>query len=319
MTSTLRLATRRSALATVQSGMVADAVRAVTGRPVDLVEITTSGDTSQATQVPMTQIGGTGVFVNALREALLAGEADFAVHSLKDLPTAPPAGLALAAVPEREDVRDVLVAHGGRKLADLPAGARVGTGSARRAAQLRLVRPDLEVVPVRGNVDTRVGFVSDGRLDGVVLAYAGLNRLGRIGEATDFFDPAEFLPAPGQGALAIECRADDAELLEILARLDHAPTRAAVVAERALLATLEAGCSAPVGGYALIGPGDGELTLSGLVAAVTGPEHEGAPEAVRGSLTGPVAQAARIGADLAARMLEQGADALMAAVPRASS
>ena len=319
MTSTLRLATRRSALATVQSGMVADAVRAVTGRPVDLVEITTSGDTSQATEVPMTQIGGTGVFVNALREALLAGEADFAVHSLKDLPTAAPAGLALAAVPEREDVRDVLVARGGRKLADLPAGARVGTGSARRSAQLRLARPDLEVVPIRGNVDTRVGFVASGRLDGVVLAYAGLNRLGRIGEATDFFDPAEFLPAPGQGALAIECRADDTELLEILARLDHAPTRAAVAAERALLATLEAGCSAPVGGYALLGPGDGELTLSGLVAAVTGPEHEGAPEAVRASLTGPLAQAARIGVDLAARMLEQGADALMAAVPRASS
>ena len=319
MTSTLRLATRRSALATVQSGMVAEAVRKATGRAVELVEITTSGDTSQATEVPMTQIGGTGVFVNALREALLHGEADFAVHSLKDLPTADPAGLALAAVPEREDVRDVLVARSGSKLADLPAGARVGTGSNRRAAQLRLARPDLEVVPIRGNVDTRVGFVASGRLDGVVLAYAGLNRLGRIGEATDFFDPAEFLPAPGHGALAIECRAEDAALIEILSRLDHAPTRAAVAAERALLATLEAGCSAPVGGYALLGPGDGELTLSGLVAAVTGPGHEAAPEAVRGSLTGPVAQAARIGADLAARMLAQGADVLMAAVPRASS
>lgn len=319
MTSTLRLATRRSALATVQSGMVAEAVRKATGRAVELVEITTSGDTSQATEVPMTQIGGTGVFVNALREALLHGEADFAVHSLKDLPTADPAGLALAAVPEREDVRDVLVARSGSKLADLPAGARVGTGSNRRAAQLRLARPDLEVVPIRGNVDTRVGFVASGRLDGVVLAYAGLSRLGRIGEATDFFDPAEFLPAPGQGALAIECRADDAELIGMLARLDHAPTRAAVAAERALLATLEAGCSAPVGGYALLGPGDGQLTLSGLVAAVTGPGDTVAPDAVRASLTGPVGQAAQLGADLAARMLAQGADVLMAGVRRASS
>jgi hydroxymethylbilane synthase len=319
MTSTLRLATRRSKLATVQSGMVAAAVTAATSRRVDLVEVTTSGDTSQATEVPMTQIGGTGVFVNALRDALLAGEADFAVHSLKDLPTAEPAGLVLAAVPEREDVRDVLVARGGRKLADLPPGARVGTGSSRRAAQLRLARPDVEVVAIRGNVDTRVGFVASGRLDAVVLAYAGLNRLGRIAEAAEFFEPAEFLPCPGQGALAVECRAGDTELIGILAALDHAPTRAAVVAERALLATLEAGCSAPVGGYALAGPEPGELTLHGLVAEVAGAGSERAPDAVRSSLTGPVEQAARIGRELAARMLDQGAAALMATAPRASS
>ncbi|MBR7832303.1 hydroxymethylbilane synthase [Actinospica durhamensis] len=320
MTSTLRLATRRSALATAQSGMVAEAVTRATGRPVELVEITTYGDTTQATGELMSQIGGTGVFVNALREALLAGEADFAVHSLKDLPTAEPAGLALAAVPEREDVRDVLVARDGHKLADLPHGARVGTGSTRRAAQLRLLRPDLEVVAVRGNVDTRVGFVASGRVDAVVLAYAGLNRLGRIGEATDFFDPAEFLPAPGQGALAIECRAQDAELIEILATLEHAPTRAAIAAERALLATLEAGCSAPVGGYALVGPEDGgELTLSGVVAEVVGPDHAGPPASVRAALSGPAAQAARIGAELATRLLAQGADALMGATRRTSA
>ncbi len=320
MTSTLRLATRRSALAMAQSGMVAAAVTEATGRPVELVEITTYGDTSQATGESMSQIGGTGVFVSALREALLAGEVDFAVHSLKDLPTADPAGLALAAVPEREDVRDVLVARDGLKLADLPPGARVGTGSTRRAAELLLIRPDLEIVAVRGNVDTRVGFVASGRVDAVVLAYAGLNRLGRIGEATDLFDPTEFLPSPGQGALAIECRAADGALREILGALEHPPTRAAVVAERALLATLEAGCSAPVGGYALLSPErDGELTLSGLVAEVVGPEHTGAPASVRAAHCGPVAEAARIGAELATRLLAQGADALMGATRRASS
>jgi hydroxymethylbilane synthase len=310
-TRTLRLGTRRSALAVVQSGMVADAVSAATGRAVELVETTTHGDTSQAANEPIAQLGGTGVFVNALRDALLADEVDFAVHSLKDLPTAAPERLSLAAVPEREDVRDVLVAGDGRKLADLPPGARVGTGSPRRAAQLRLLRPDIEIVAIRGNVDTRVGFVTAGRLDGVVLAYAGLSRLGRIEEATDFFDPADFLPAPGQGALAVECREQDTELRELLAALDHRPTRAAVSAERALLATLEAGCSAPVGGYAQVHhENDQELTVTGIVASA---ETDREPHSVRGTLSGPAGQAARLGAELAARLLEQGAAALMGA------
>ncbi len=312
MTSTLRLrlGTRRSALAMTQSGMVADAVTAATGRAVELVEITTYGDTSQATNELLAQIGGTGVFVNALREALLRDEIDFAVHSLKDLPTADPQGLVLAAVPEREDVRDVLVARDGRKLADLPAGARIGTGSPRRAALLRLMRPDLEIVAVRGNVDTRVGYVTSGRVDGVVLAYAGLSRLGRIGEATDLFDPADFVPLPGQGALAVECREQDGELRALLARLEHRPTRVAVGAERALLAALEAGCSAPVGGYAqLHHENDQELTLTGIVAEA---QAEAAPRSVRGSVTGPAEQAGRLGAELAARLLAQGASALMA-------
>lgn len=307
---TLRLGTRRSPLAMAQSGMVAGAVTAATGRAVELVEITTYGDTSQATNEPLAQIGGTGVFVNALREALLREDVDFAVHSLKDLPTAAPEHLALAAVPEREDVRDVLVARDGRKLADLPAGARIGTGSPRRAAQLRLLRPDLDIVAIRGNIDTRVGYVVSGRLDGVVLAYAGLSRLGRIGEATDLFDPAEFLPAPGQGALAVECREDDADLRAALAELDHAPTRAAVVAERTLLATLEAGCSAPVGGYAQLEHEGGELIVTGIVASPTAVAQGTAPS-VRASLTGPAEQAARLGAELAERMLAQGAAALM--------
>ena len=313
MTRTLRLGTRRSPLAMTQSGLVAAAVTAATGRAVELVEITTYGDTSQATNELISQIGGTGLWVNSLREALLRGEVDFAVHSLKDLPTAEPERLVLAAVPEREDVRDVLLARDGHKLADLPAGARIGTGSLRRAAQLRLLRPDLEIVPIRGNIDTRAGFVSSGKLDGVVLAYAGLSRLGRVGEATDYFDPAEFLPAPGQGALAVECREDDTALREVFAELDHRPTRAAVVAERALLATLEAGCSAPVGGYAQVHHDDEDvLTLAGVVASAE--LRDGAIQSVRGSLTGPTDEAARLGAELAARMLAQGAAALMTAV-----
>ena len=307
----LRLGTRRSALAMTQSGLVAEALTAATGRAVELVEITTYGDTSQATNELLAQIGGTGVFVNALREALLADEVDFAVHSLKDLPTADPELISLAAVPERADVRDVLVARDGCKLADLPAGARIGTGSPRRAAQLRLLRPDVEMVAIRGNVDTRVGYVTGGRLDGVLLASAGLGRLGRIGEATELFDPADFLPAPGQGALAVECREQDAELCELLAALDHRPTRDAVTAERSLLATLEAGCSAPVGGYAHTHhENDQELTVTGIVASAS---TDSEPRSVRGTLTGPADRARELGAELAARLLEQGAAALMGA------
>ncbi|MGH6657319.1 MAG: hydroxymethylbilane synthase [Actinocrinis sp.] len=305
---TLRLGTRRSALALAQSGLVARAVTEATGRPVELVEITTFGDVSKAA---LTQIGGTGVFVNALRDALLEGAVDFAVHSLKDLPTAAPEHLALAAVPEREDVRDVLVARDQLKFADLPAGARIGTGSPRRAAQLRLLRQDLEIVAVRGNVDTRVGYVAKGELDAVVLAYAGLARLGRIGEASDYFDPSAMVPAPGQGALAVECRADDAELVSALSALDHRPTRAAVRAERALLAALEAGCSAPVGGYAVVSAE--ELQLTGTVTEAD--SLDAVPRSIRMSATGPLDEAERIGRELAARMLGQGAAGLMGNKP----
>ncbi|HEU5355522.1 MAG TPA: hydroxymethylbilane synthase [Actinocrinis sp.] len=304
---TLRLGTRRSKLALAQSGLVARAVTETTGRQVELVEITTYGDVSKEA---LTQIGGTGVFVNALRDALLDGRVDFAVHSLKDLPTAEPADLALAAVPEREDVRDVLVARDQLKFADLPTGARIGTGSPRRAAQLRLLRQDVEIVAVRGNVDTRIGYVTKGELDAVVLAYAGLNRLGRIGEATDYFDPSTLLPAPGQGALAVECRAADGELVGQLAALDHQPTRAAVKAERALLASLEAGCSAPVGGYAIASAR--ELQLTGTV---TEAGTSGVPRSIRMSATGSPQEAERLGRELAARMLAEGAAGLMGKQP----
>lgn len=312
-TKPLRLGTRRSKLAMAQSGMVAEAVREVTGRAVELVEITTYGDTSRE---HLAQIGGTGVFVVALREALLRGEVDFAVHSLKDLPTAQPEGLVLAAVPEREDPRDVLVARDGLTFAQLPSGARIGTGSPRRMAQLngyaRSHGLDIETVAIRGNVDTRIGFVRSGELDAVVLAAAGLSRLGRTGEVTDFLPVDTVLPAPGQGALAIECAETSVDLAAALAELDDPYTRVAVTAERALLAALEAGCSAPVGALADLlvdGQTVNELRLRGVVGSTDG------ASLVQLSITGPVPtshdDAAALGRELAAEMLAKGAAGLM--------
>ena len=314
MTAALRLGTRRSALATAQARRVADDLTARTGRPVELVPVTTRGDVSSEA---LSQIGGTGVFVSALREALLAGEVDLAVHSLKDLPTAEPNGIALGAVPPREDPRDVLVARDGLTLGELPAGARVGTGSPRRAAQLRALGLGLEVVDVRGNVDTRLRLVADGEVDAVVLARAGLARLGRLDEVTEAIDPLQMLPAPGQGALAVECRSPvdpdrrtSTDLIDVLGTLDDAATRHVVTAERTLLATLEAGCSAPVGALgeaASPEPGEHvqELYLRAVVCAVDG------SASVRLSATGPLDEAARIGRDLAAELLAEGAADLM--------
>ncbi|MEU6539721.1 hydroxymethylbilane synthase [Streptomyces sp. NPDC047000] len=330
----LRLGTRRSKLAMAQSGLVAEAVRRTTGRPVELVEIVTYGDTSRE---HLAQIGGTGVFVAALRDALLRGEVDFAVHSLKDLPTAQPEGLTLAAVPLREDPRDVIVARDALKFSDLPRGARIGTGSPRRAAQLnayaRTHGLTIETVPIRGNVDTRIRYVRDGALDAVVLAAAGLNRIGRADEVTDFLSVDTVLPAPGQGALAIECVADDTELITALAGLDDPFTRIAVTAERSLLAALEAGCSAPVGALADLPPfpapfewGDphaGGQAVENVGSAMNVKEMRlrgivGTPDGatlVQLSTTGPVPrtheQATALGRELAAEMLAQGAAGLM--------
>ncbi|MEV1331542.1 hydroxymethylbilane synthase [Micromonospora costi] len=305
MTAPLRLGTRGSALAMAQSGHVAAAVTAATGRPVELVEVVTAGDRSHA---PVHRLG-VGVFVSALRDALTARTIDFAVHSYKDLPTAAPAGLHIAAVPPREDPRDALVARDGRTLAELPPGARVGTGSLRRMAQLHALGMQLDVTPIRGNVDTRLARVSgpDADLDAVVLARAGLARLGRAGEITETLDPMLMLPAPAQGALAVECRADDQDLLELLAVLDHAPSRAAITAERALLATLEAGCSAPVAAYAEIAEGDTgeEIYLRGAVISPDGTRD------LRLSRTGTPADAAEIGKALAAELLDLGADSIL--------
>ena len=311
-TAPLRLGTRRSTLAMAQSGLVADQVRAVTGREVELVEITTYGDVSRES---LARIGGTGVFVSALREALLEGRIDFAVHSLKDLPTAPPEGLVLAAVPVREDPRDALVARDGLTFATLPPGARVGTGSPRRMAQLnawaRSHRLTIETVPIRGNVDTRIGYVTSGKLDAVVLAAAGLSRIGRLAEASELIDVDTVLPAPGQGALAVECAASDLELAAQLAELDDPDTRVAVTAERSLLAALEAGCSAPVGALAdLVADGQAtELRLRGVVGTTDG------TSLVQMSTTGPVPasddEARALGRELAVEMLAKGAAGLM--------
>src|SRR3954470_17367043 len=256
-TATLRLGTRASQLALTQSQTVADALTEVSGVPVELVHVSTYGDRSTEA---IAQLGGTGVFVSALRDALHAGTVDLAVHSFKDLPTAPTPGLTVAAVPAREDPRDVLVARDGLTLGELPPGARVGTGAPRRMAQLRALGLGLEVVPIRGNVDTRLGRVAGGSgagdLDAVVLARAGLSRLGRLAVVTETLDPLQVLPAPAQGALAVECRTSDARTRELLGRLEDPASRPCVVAERSLLATLEAGCSAPVAAYAEIAEGD---------------------------------------------------------------
>ena len=301
----IRLGTRRSTLAMTQSGHVADLVRAL-GHEVELVEIVSEGDRTQAAGTPVTASTPTGIYVSALRDALLAGEIDFAVHSLKDLPTYPHEGVTLAAVPEREDPRDVVVARDGLTLAELPAGSRVGTGAPRRVAQLHALGLGLEISGVRGNVDTRIGKVRSGEFDAVVLARAGLARIERLGEVTEVLDPLQVLPAPGQGALAVECRSDDETMLSLLGGLDHAPTRAAVTAERRVLATLEGGCAAPIGTLADVVEGeDGpELWLRAVALSADG------AVAIRRSASGPVADAAGLGDRLAQEMLADGAATL---------
>ncbi|MBD3945544.1 hydroxymethylbilane synthase [Nocardioides ganghwensis] len=304
----LRLGTRASALATTQSGHVADLVRERLGREVELVEVSTEGDVNRA---PLASMGGTGVFVSALRDALLDGRVDLAVHSLKDLPTTPADGIALAAIPLREDPRDVVVARDGLTLGELPVGSRLGTGSPRRVSQLAALGLGLELQGIRGNVDTRIRKVREGEVDAVVLARAGLARLGRLDEVTEVLDPLQMLPAPGQGALAIECRSDDADLVASLAQLDDPATRAAVTAERAVLSTLEAGCSAPLGALAEVVEGeDGEELWLRAVAL-----SEDGVLSVRMSATGPVTEAVRLGTRLAGDMLDEGAADLMEAPP----
>lgn len=311
----LRIGTRRSALATTQSGHVADAITELTGVATTLVEITTDGDRSQAAGTPLTGAPSTGVFVSALRDALLAGEVDVAVHSLKDLPTYAAEGITLAAVPLREDPRDVIVARDGLTLGELPPRSRLGTGSPRRVAQVEALGLGLEISGVRGNVDTRIGKVRSGEYDAVVLARAGLARLGRLDEATEVLDPLQVLPAPGQGALAVECRSDDEAALAVLATLDDVATRAAVTAERAAMARLEGGCAAPIGALAELAEGDDgpEIWLRAVVLSADG------ALSVRRSASAPLGEdpagwptaAAELGETLAAEMLEDGAGELV--------
>jgi len=301
----IRLGTRASRLAVAQSQDIADRLAKASGRSVELVTVTSEGDTNRAS---LASLGGTGVFASALREALVANEVDVLVHSLKDLPTAPYPGLRIGAVPKRADARDVLVARNAATLETLPDGAKVGTGSPRRVAQLKAKRPDLDVVDIRGNIDTRLGRVEDD-LDAVVLAAAGLGRIDRLNEATELLDLGFWPSAPGQGALAVEIRADetDRNLLAALGRIEHAPTRLTVSAERAVLAKLEAGCSAPIGATAIV---DAELLLvSATVYRPDGSEYRTASHAsvLEGSAQDRLAEALEVGARVAAELLENGA------------
>lgn len=308
----MRLGTRASTLARTQSAWVARQL--VAGGEGDsdgfqLVNVSTHGDRDRTS--PLTRIGGTGVFVSAVREALLAGEVDVVVHSLKDLPTLPADGIRLAAVPVRENPADALLTRAGVASLDaIPRGGRVGTGSPRRAAQLMLARPDLEIVPIRGNIETRMAFAERGELDAVVLAAAGLHRLGFQDRIAESFDPWQFLPAPAQGALAVEVREDldpESALALALSALDHAPTRFAVAAERALLRALEAGCSAPVATFAEVTDDDRLILKAGVYGRNTTIVRD-----IHTDETVTVASAEAAGRALAKDMLASGARDLLA-------
>ena len=307
MADVIRIGTRGSLLATTQAGGIRDALVA-NGHPAELVTISTEGDRSSESIASI----GVGVFTAALREAIDDGRVDAAVHSHKDLPTADDPRFVIAAIPPREDPRDVVVARDGLVLAQLPTGSVVGTSSPRRAAQLRALGLGLEIRPLRGNLDTRLNRVSSGDLDAIVVARAGLARLGRLDDVTETLEAVQMLPAPAQGALAVECRAGDSRLVAVLAELDDADTRAAITAERALLAELEAGCSAPVGAIAEVVESideDGnvfdELSLRGCVATVDG------SDVIRASGVATPGRARELGSSVAAELFELGARELM--------
>lgn len=285
----VRLGTRGSLLATTQSQQVADRLSAATGVAVELVVLKTRGD--QVTDRPLQQVGGKGLFTKEIEDALLAGEIDFAVHSMKDMPTDAPAGLVIGAVPERVDARDVLV---GARLAELPQGAVVGTGSVRRALQLRHVRPDLELRGIRGNVDTRVEKQRRGEFAAVVLALAGMTRLGRAGDVTEALSLEVMVPAVGQGALCVQCRGDDRAMLDLLGAIHHVPTGICVETERAFLREVSGGCSAPAACHARMV--DGMIVADAVWAA-----DDRGPLARRSAKADPL-HAAALGIDLARRL-----------------
>lgn len=302
----VRLATRGSLLAVAQTNLAIEALRGVNSNlEFEIVEVRTEGDSDQ--QTPLTTLGGRGIFVRAVEDAVLEGRADVAVHSLKDVPTELGDELTLAALLQRGDPRDALVGSGGRRLADIPDGSRIGTSSRRRAALLGAIRPGLKIVEIRGNVDTRLRRLETGEYDGVLLAAAGLDRLGRLGEATQIFDAMEFLPAPGQGGLVLQCRSDDHDLQEQLAEVDDSPSRVAAEAERAFLSALGAGCTLPIGAYAQLS--DGFLVLRGMISDDESSyfgRQDRSP--AFGDAAGAPDEAADLGRGLAEQLLEANGD-----------
>ena len=298
----IRIATRRSPLAKWQANHVADLLRAKEpGLEVRLHELVTKGD--RILEVPLAEVGGKGLFVKEIEDALLAGDAEIAVHSMKDLPALLAPGLAIGAVPEREDPRDALCSPRYKTLAGLPKGAKVGTSSLRRSAQLKAIRPDLQIEMVRGNVETRLRKASEG-LDAVVLAYAGLRRLGLDAHATYVFPAEEMLPAVAQGALALEARADDAATMKRLAALEHPETRVRVEAERGFLGRLEGGCQVPIAGHAVVEAG--RVRMRALVASLDG------KQVIRGERSAPLPEARAMGVALAEELLSKGAGEILA-------
>jgi len=305
----VRIGTRRSALALWQAEFVRNELSARHGIDAEIVTLETSGDHFDRKKIA--QIGLKGVFIKELEEALLDRRVDLAVHSLKDVPTDSPRGLAFPAITRREEPRDCLVSRDGLALAKLPAGARVGTSSLRRQAQLRHARPELQVLELRGNVDTRLAKLARGDYDAIVVAKVGLERLGRAAAITEIFSPEIMLPAVGQGALAVETRAEDVELASLLASLDDAATRVAVTAERALLAELQGGCQVPVGAWGRIEPAAaGVLLLDACVAAADGSDF------LRERVAGSPERAELLGRELARRLIEAGADRILKLVGR---
>jgi hydroxymethylbilane synthase len=305
MKKQIRIATRKSMLALTQSTWIKEQIENKhPGVAVELVKIVTKGD--KITDVPLAKIGGKGLFVKEIEEALLRGEADLAVHSMKDVPAELPENLYLGVVPKRENPRDAFVSHKCTTMAELPQGARVGTSSLRRRAQLAYLRPDLEIVDLRGNVETRLRKLDEGEFDAVILATAGLNRLGLSDRITAHFSPEEMLPAVAQGALGLELRRDDSEVYDLLSFLHDEDTAVAVEAERAFLKRLEGGCQVPLGAFAELR--QNELTVTGLIAAVDG------SELLRRSFTGSPREAAALGVRLAEALLAMGGQKILAEV-----
>ena len=305
MPQPLKIGTRGSKLALWQANWVKTTLQTLFPvQPVELVVIKTRGD--KILDVPLAKVGGKGLFVKELEEAIADGRADMAVHSMKDMPAVIPPGLTIGAVPERESPQDVLISRDRLTLSQLPSGARIGTSSLRRAAQLRRLRPDLQILPLRGNLDTRLKKLFSQGLDALVLAAAGVKRLGLDAKITEYLDTTVMLPSVGQGALCIETRIDDPRVGPLVGRLDHPATRTVVSGERAFLKRLEGGCQVPIAG---LGRLEGaRFVLDGLVAAVDG------SKVFRDSLAGPHTDAARVGVRLAERLLDRGAGHLLAAL-----